>query len=250
MLQKNIDNFTDYLLIVTGPTAAGKSALSLKLAEYFPIEIINADVGQFYTPLSIGTAKPAWQNQPVPHHLYNILDEPTNFTVRQFRDALFHVAQEIWQRGHLPIVVGGSQFYIKSLFFPPHQFAPADSAVVAKLHAQYAKLDDEALWQELARIDSKRATDLHPRDRYRVERALDIWHLTGKKPSFFLPQFSPLAHSRIVYVAPSASVLEGSIAKRTKLVIQQWIEEAAGLIATPWEPFVRRKGFIGYDMIF
>ncbi len=110
-----------YTLIITGPTASGKTDLSLAIAREIDAEIINGDVGQFYTPLSVGTAKPDWRNQEVPHHLFDIISEPQDFSVSAYRQLVIDTAEKVWQRGRLPIIVGGSLFYIKSLFFPPMQ---------------------------------------------------------------------------------------------------------------------------------
>ena len=123
---------TPYLLFISGPTSSGKTDLSLKLAQHLkeivgrglnpPVvgaQIINADIGQFYQPLVVGTAKPAWKNQPVPHHLFDIVVQPKDMDVSAYRAMMMKVAQKIWDEGDVPIVVGGSLFYIRSLFFTP-----------------------------------------------------------------------------------------------------------------------------------
>src|SRR3990172_4748508 len=104
-----------FMLIIYGPTGVGKTDMALAIAERMPSEIVNMDVGQFYTPLSIGTAKPAWRSSPVPHHLFDILDTPKNITVVEYRTLLLKKINEIRDRGNLPIVVGGSGFYLYSL---------------------------------------------------------------------------------------------------------------------------------------
>ena len=106
-----------FTLIIYGPTGVGKTDLALDLAQHIPIEIINMDMGQFYTPLSIGTAKPDWKNSPVPHHLFDIINEPRNFTVSEYRILFYKKVGEIIERGNLPVVVGGSGFYLHSLLF-------------------------------------------------------------------------------------------------------------------------------------
>ena len=105
------------IIFIYGPTAVGKSDYAVGLADVAPIEIVNCDVGQLYTPLFIGTAKPDWKNEKVPHHLFDVIDEPRDYTVIEYKKALLSVCNEIWARGATPVVVGGSGFYIKSLFW-------------------------------------------------------------------------------------------------------------------------------------
>ena len=111
--------FDGNMLIIYGPTGVGKSDLACTIAEKVPAEIVNADMGQLYTPLSIGTAKPNWQQEPSRHHLFDVMNEPRNCTVIEYRQMLKMVLQDIWSRGKLPIVVGGSGFYVQSIFYPP-----------------------------------------------------------------------------------------------------------------------------------
>src|SRR5579863_9779399 len=113
-----------FMLIVYGPTGVGKTDVALAIAQHIPAEIINMDMGQFYTPLSIGTAKPDWKNSPIPHHLFDIIDTPINYTVAEYRTMLYKTVQEVIGRGNLPILVGGSGFYLHSLLFPPHTAFP------------------------------------------------------------------------------------------------------------------------------
>ena len=106
------------IIILYGPTGVGKSDCALALGEKFPLELINADVGQFYTSFSIGTAKPDWKNQKMAHHLFDILNEPIDFSVAEYRKKILETCQNIWQKSKTPIIVGGSGFYLKSIFFP------------------------------------------------------------------------------------------------------------------------------------
>ena len=146
-----------YLLIIAGPTASGKTALSEKIANSFACEIINADVGQFYKPLSIGTAKPDWENQQVRHNLFDIIDEPEDLSVFKYRKLVLDKANQIWEQGKLPIVVGGSLFYLKSLFFPPQELErEQESNKKNKI-----KKEDDNLWEVLNKIDPERAKKIH-----------------------------------------------------------------------------------------
>ena len=91
------------ILIVTGPTAAGKTDFALELASHIPSEIINVDMGQMYAPFSIGTAKPDWQSFSTPHHLFDIVTSPKNYTVVEYREAFLKLVSDIWSRKKIPI---------------------------------------------------------------------------------------------------------------------------------------------------
>ena len=102
----------NYFIIVSGPTAVGKTDFVDNLGSQLsvPYEIINADVGQLYTPLSIGTAKPSYKNSPLQHHLFDVLDTPRSYTVSQWREAVLKIMHSLWNRECIPVIVGGSAF--------------------------------------------------------------------------------------------------------------------------------------------
>ena len=237
------------VLMILGPTASGKTSLSYSLAEQISSEIINVDVGQFYKPLSIGTAKPDMVNVPCPLHLFDVLVQPEDLTVLRYRELVIEHVNTIHKHNNQALIVGGSLFYIKSLFFPPVQ-----PMSLLKLSEKSYREDasSQELWDELQKIDPKRAHDIHPHDGYRIKRALDIWHETGQKPSLFIPQFTPFPfNTHIVYLALPREILRKRIHERIYQMFDQgWIEEAEQLIDTPWEAFLQRKGLIGYPEIF
>ena len=96
-----------FFIVLYGPTAVGKTDLSLAIAQQLSAEIINMDVGQFYTPLSIGTAKPDWCSFSTPHHLFDTIDSPRDFSVTEYRQSVLEKMDMIWQRNHVPLLVGG-----------------------------------------------------------------------------------------------------------------------------------------------
>jgi len=248
-------------LIITGPTASGKTQLSEMLAGDISCEIINADVGQFYKPLSVGTAKPNLNQIKYTHHLFDLIDAPEDLSVVKYRQLISDTVENICNSGKTPIIVGGSLFYIKSLFFPPAQLeamcqdvvqleTPADPSIHA-LRAHSGRAAGEG-WELLQKIDPERAAKIHPNDGYRVNRALEIWRKTGQKPSMYKPCFEPIFNAMIVFVCPTQEILNQRIYQRTEQMIKEggWIEEARGLLGTEWEDFVRAKGLIGYPEIF
>lgn len=250
---------TPRIIIIVGPTASGKTALAEKLAGRPAIatsaaratagEIINADMGQFYTPLTIGTAKPLWREKPFRCHLFDIIDTPETIDVRRYRSLVRTAVDDCLNRQKLPIIVGGSLFYVQSLFFPPREVAPQQVQSEINFEA-----DTATLWEMLNTIDSERAQALHPNDRYRIERALKIWQTTRQKPSSLKPLYeAPFdIPVEIIALEPPREMLAERIYQRTTQMIYQegWIEEAEALIGTPWEAFVQERGFIGYAELF
>src|SRR3990172_2713352 len=233
-----------FMLIIYGPTGVGKTDMALAIAERMPSEIINMDVGQFYTPLSIGTAKPDWKHSPVPHHLFDIIDTPANYTVSEYRVLLYKTVQEVIQRGNLPILVGGSGFYLHALLFPP-QVALEDKDI------SHVYPKGTNLWQELYVIDPQRALHIDKADEYRIKRALRIWHATGKLPSSYAPVYKPEADYMLLFVERDRQELKNRINQRVLEMFDcGWIQEAENLINTPWKDFIQNKNLIGYSEIF
>ena len=228
------------VLIVIGPTGVGKTDFVDTLAEQFSIEVINGDMGQMYAPFAIGTAKPNWKKALVPHHLFDILSDPIYFSAKKYRDLVMALIQKIWDKNKVPVIVGGSSFYLLSLFFPP-----LESGGVPPVYP------DTDIWKQLYAIDPKRAQQIDPHDTYRIKRALDIWYATGIAPSCYVPEFDPFASCHIVWLSRDRKDLYDRINKRVESMMRAgWIAEVQSLVASEWEPFLRKKKIIGYDLIF
>lgn len=241
MVYSNHNN--QYIIIISGPTGVGKSDFAHSFAQRVGGAIINADVGQVYTPLSIGTAKPSLHDTVVPHYLFNYIDTPEHFSVAAYRRAVVDIVHTLWARGIVPIIVGGSLFYINSLFFPPSVELSSD----ASLHTRDDTTGD--LWQQLYEIDPDRAHEIHPSDRYRVQRALTIWRATGKKPSLYKPAFSPIADACVIFLHRDRQDLYDRINRRVISMFNYgWEEEVAQLDHT-WYAFLQHKRLIGYPDI-
>ena len=191
-----VDKFPKILVIV-GPTAVGKTKLSIELASRFNGEIVSADSMQIYRGFDIGSAKASISEQNlVPHHLLSIID-PTDisFHVGKWVSLARCAITDILARSKLPIIVGGSHYYIDNLLFPKYSFDPAtpssstpptphpDSSSPAIPDALPSDLAAAEAYALLSRIDPLRAQDLHPRDLRKVRRALEIYYSTGKLSS-------------------------------------------------------------------
>ncbi|HSC24835.1 MAG TPA: tRNA (adenosine(37)-N6)-dimethylallyltransferase MiaA [Candidatus Babeliales bacterium] len=232
------------MLILYGPTGTGKTDMALKIAEHVPAEIINMDMGQFYTSVSIGTAKPDWKNSITPHHLFDIIDQPVNYTVSEYRMLLYKTVRDIIQRNKIPIIVGGSSFYLYSLFFPPQEVIQCGD--ISHLYSK-----NTTMWDELYMIDPHRALSIAKTDIYRINRALAIWHATKKLPSSYAPTYKPEMNFFLLFVTRDRQDLISRIENRVVEMIQHgWIDEAKALIDTPWKNFLQQKNMIGYNEIF
>jgi tRNA dimethylallyltransferase len=168
-------------LCLVGPTASGKSAVALALAERLPVEIISMDSALVYRGMDIGTAKPSLaERTAVPHHLIDILDPLQAYSAAQFVADTQRLVLAITARGRVPLLVGGTMMYLHALRQGLHTLPPADAQVRATLDAQAAARGWPALHAELARVDPATAARLAPADGQRIQRALEVWQLSGR----------------------------------------------------------------------
>ncbi|OXS61037.1 tRNA (adenosine(37)-N6)-dimethylallyltransferase MiaA [Cohnella sp. CIP 111063] len=170
------------LLVLVGPTAVGKTALSLKLAKALNAEIISGDSMQVYRGMDIGTAKLRPEEmEGVPHHLIDIRDPEHPFSVSEFQSLCTDAIKEIHSRGRLPFIVGGTGLYVESVCYGfRFQDFGADEAYRAEMRAYAAEKGAQALHGKLAEVDPVTAAKLHPNDEGRIIRALEVFKLTGK----------------------------------------------------------------------
>ena len=170
------------LLVIIGPTAVGKTKLSIELAKRFNGEIVSGDSMQIYKGMDIGTAKiKAEEMEGVPHHLIDIKDPSESFSVAEFQALVRAKINDIDERGKIPIIVGGTGLYIQSVLYD-YQFSeiPADDAFRKELEQKARQMGNEALHKDLGEVDPDSARLLHPNNLRRVIRALEIYHCTGK----------------------------------------------------------------------
>ena len=173
-------------LAICGPTASGKTALSLLLAEKIPLEIISLDSMQIYKGMDIGTAKATkGEMAKVTHHMIDVVSPLENYIVGMYREAALSLALEIASRGKLPLFVGGTGLYYDSLIRNPDKCVPkSDKAYTEKMLADTDSEEKRiALWQKLFEIDRESAENIHYNNLRRVIRALEIYRLTGRKKS-------------------------------------------------------------------
>ena len=171
------------VIVIVGPTAVGKTALSIALAKELNGEIINADSTQVYKHMNIATAKATKEEQDgIPHHLLDIKEIDEDYTVYQFQKDVRKLITDITNRGKVPILVGGTGLYIKAALYD-YQFEKEDQEKINCIEKKYQNLDNLSLFEELKKIDPESCKILHPNNRRRVLRALVIYNLHGQSKS-------------------------------------------------------------------
>lgn len=173
------------ILIIAGPTASGKTGLSVAMAQKFNGEIISADSMQIYKGMDIGTAKPDQKERMgIPHHLMDVVEPWEGFTVAQYRNLASQKIQEVWERGKWPIVVGGTGLYIHSLIRSwTFSNTPPSPNIRIEIQSFYEESGKEALYNELLKVDPEGAKSIHPNNIKRVIRALEVFRETGRTKS-------------------------------------------------------------------
>ncbi len=167
-------------IFLMGPTAAGKTDLALELVQHFPCDIISVDSAMIYRGMDIGTAKPSpAQLAAAPHRLIDILDPAEAYSAAQFRrDALREMAQ-ITQAGRIPLLVGGTMLYFRALQYGLTDLPAADETVRAQLEDELQRNGLASLHARLAQVDPRAAARIHPHDTQRIQRALEVYDVSG-----------------------------------------------------------------------
>ena len=222
-------------LALLGPTASGKTKLALQLADTLPVEIISLDSALVYRDMDIGTAKPSRAEQAaVPHHLIDIISPLQTYSAAEFVSDCVRLINEIHARGRLPIIVGGTMMYFQALTQGLNALPEADSEIRAVLQADKATHGLPHLYSRLQQIDPITAARLEQTDSQRIERALEVFMLTGKALSqHFADQAAyspPLDLCTIALVPLDRAYLHVQIARRFQLMLEQgFIDEVRAL---------------------
>lgn len=168
--------------IITGPTASGKSALALKLCQMTDGELISCDSMQIYRKLDIGTAKPTAEEQKaVPHHMIDIIDPGDNYNVSMFVNDCYKAIEDVLDRGHLPVLCGGTGQYISALKDGiSFEEDPLADEKTEQLYEEFKKNGIEDIYRRLVAVDPQSAAKIHPNNTRRVIRALAVYEATGK----------------------------------------------------------------------
>ncbi|MBL6985794.1 MAG: tRNA (adenosine(37)-N6)-dimethylallyltransferase MiaA [Methylobacter sp.] len=240
-------------IFLMGPTASGKTALSVQLAQALNGEIISVDSALVFKGMDIGTAKPTMDERSgIPHHLIDILDPAESYSTGQFRKQALALMGDISRRGKIPILVGGTMLYFNVLNSGLAVLPEADPTIRVKLDNDLEQLGKEALHSRLAGIDPVAAARIHPNDPQRVQRALEVYEISGKPlTSFFIEaqaQDIPYQKIKLIIAPQDRSILHEIIARRFKQMLEQgFIDEVAALYQrgdlTEKMPSVRAVGY-------
>lgn len=213
------------IICLMGPTAAGKTPLAVEIVQRFPCEIISVDSAMVYRGMNIGTAKPSPEIlRIVPHRLIDIRDPAERYSAGEFRvDALREMA-DIIAHGKVPLLVGGTMLYFRVLQQGIARLPKADLKLRAKLQAQAEQEGWEALHAQLARVDPEAAKRIHPRDAQRIQRALEVYHLTGQSLSAWQAEDTSALAEYDVYSLALAPTDRSHLHQRIEARFQQMVE--------------------------
>lgn len=222
------------VLVLSGPTAAGKTGLAMALSDSFPIELVNMDSAQLYRHMDIGTAKISKaEQQHYPHHLIDIIEPQQSYSVSEYFDTVNALIDDIHRRGNVPLLVGGTMLYLNALYHGLANLPKADNKLRAELKTILDNEGHAALLSELKQIDAELASKIQGNDTQRLLRFVEIARLTGKPPSYFFSQQQyqpPYSIYHIAFMPEDRVVLHRRIELRFELMLKQgFIDEVKWL---------------------
>ncbi len=239
------------IVVITGPTAAGKSALAVDLAEEMGGEIVSADSMQVYRHMDVGTAKPTGEEmRGVPHHLLDVVDPDEPFNAALYRNLAIPVIEDIVEKGKCCFVVGGSGLYIRALLGGLFDCPESSPALRSRLKSEWDERGGEDLYKRLRLLDPEAACKIHPNDRVRVTRALEVIEVTGRK-------FSSLTGDHAFQEGPFSALMIGLHMDREKLyerinlrssamIEGGLVEETVNLLKRGYSADLKPMNSIGY----
>ncbi|MDQ7040775.1 MAG: tRNA (adenosine(37)-N6)-dimethylallyltransferase MiaA [Rhodothermus sp.] len=239
-------------LILAGPTAVGKTDLSLELADQLQAEIISADSRQIYRQMTIGTAKPPSEAlRRVRHHFIDELDLDEPFSAGHFAFAAWERIAEVLARGRVPLVVGGSTLYLYALQFGLAEIPDVDPAIRRWLNERLQIEGPEALYAELQRVDPQAAARLDPTKTQRVIRALEVYHGTGRPITFYYRYHRPAPYTfRTIVLYRERPVLYARINRRVdQMLAAGLVDEVRSILKAGYSPDLDVLRTIGYQEV-
>lgn len=217
-------------ILLMGPTASGKTAVAMKLASILPCEIVSVDSAQVYKHMNIGTAKPdAAQLAAVPHHLIDVIEPHESYSAARFRDDALALMREITERGNIPLLAGGTMLYFQALVEGLNDLPEADPVIRLVIDTMAQEEGWPAVYARLQKVDPETAARLEPNDTQRVQRALEIYYISGKsmtellkKPKYVYFPYTPI---RVSLAPGDRAVLHERIATRFDAMLAAGLAE-------------------------
>jgi tRNA dimethylallyltransferase len=244
-------------ILLMGPTASGKTAVAVALAEKLGCEIVSVDSAQVYRHMNIGTAKPeAEVLARVPHHLIDLVEPHESYSAARFRDDALVAMREITERHRIPLLSGGTMLYFQALTEGLNELPEADPAIRLVIDTMASESGWPALHRELARVDPETAARLEPNDSQRIQRALEVYYLTNKplsalisKPKYVYFPYSPIP---IALIPGERAKLHDRIARRFEDMLELGlIGEVRRLRSQyPLEPGMPSMRCVGYRQVW
>jgi tRNA dimethylallyltransferase len=237
------------LIAIVGPTATGKTALAVALGRALGGEVVGADSRQVYRHMDVGTAKPtAEERAAAPHHLIDVVNPDDEFSLAQYLDRALTALADIWSRGQVALLVGGTGQYVWALLegWKVPRLAPQPE-LRRSLEERAAREGADALHQELERVDPKAAGAIDPRNVRRVIRALEVYHATGRPISYWQQKGPPPWEVLVLGLTCPRDELYRRIDARVDAMMQAGlVEEVRGLLAMDYCPSLPAMSGIGY----
>jgi len=239
------------VIVISGPTASGKTELSIELAKIFKGEIINADSMQVYRGMDIGTAKPtAEQRKKVPHHLIDVVNPDEEFNAAIYRKMALPLIYKLSQEGKICFVVGGTGLYIRALLGGLFYVPETDPELRKSLRKEAEEEGLNVLYERLMKCDPEYAKKIHPRDRVRIIRALEVYLLSGKKMSELIKEHgfreNRLDALKIFLDIPRKELYERINRRCIRMIGSGLIEETRRLLMQGYSPDLKPMQSIGY----
>jgi len=242
------------IVVIVGPTASGKSAAALELAQHVGAEIINADSMQVYRYMDIGTAKPSHEERHiVRHHLIDILYPDEEFSAALFQEEARQAIAEVSAQGKKALVVGGTGLYIKALTSGLIRGGEVDPSIRSRLQAEAQGAGREHIYRRLQEVDRATAARLHPHDTYRIIRALEVYERTGRPISALrqrhLFQEEPYQALKIGLLRERAELYQRIDARVDEMMRKGLREEVGHLLEMGYAPFLKAMQSLGYKQM-
>lgn len=238
------------LIVIVGPTAVGKTVFSMALATELQGEILVADSMQVYRYMDIGTAKPSVEDrQQVPHHLTDIVDPDEPFAAKDYERLALQAIAHIRERGRVPIVVGGTGLYIRALLNGIFPGPSEDRTLRFALYREAQEIGPEGLHRRLQAVDPEAALKIHPRDLFRVVRALEVHALTGRPISQLQKAYSRPRLHPLVYLGlrRKREELYRLVEERVdRMMTQGFLQEVEGLLQRGYTKELKPMQGLGY----